>query len=900
MALDVLTPAGIDALRADGGMVHIRPATVDDMAALQDLHARASDRSIYLRFFSANRRAVPEYVAGLARKNDRDHYTLIAVILDELVGMATFDRVDDDSAEFALIVDDEHHSEGIGTLLIEHLASVGRHLGLRRFVAEVLSENYAMADVLHNLGFRATSSTEYGSTHVEFLLAPDEHLEAAVDERDRVSDVASLQPLLSPRSIAVIGASARRQTVGHQVLGHIIAGKFTGSLNVVNPKRRSVLGVPSVATPLLLPEAPDLAIVAVPADQVPAVIRQCGQRGARAVLLLTAGFGELGEQGRAMQSVIVAVAREYGMRLVGPNCVGVVNSDPAISLDATFGRAPVTRGRLGVLSQSGAFGLAFLSAAARDGLGVSQFVSVGNKADVSGNDLLLFWEDDPHTAVIGMYLESIGEAARFAHIARRVSRTKPILAIKSGRSEAGRRAGQSHTAAAATSDVFVDALFERAGVLRMSTTQQMIDAGRVLADQPVPAGRRLVVLGNSGGPGILAADSAADAGLHLVELDEATRAAVKAAVPSAASVQNPIDLGAAAAPDEVAAALRAVLASGCADAIVTVFTAVAVTDPKAIRSSIAEVATEADIPVVAVEVGMPDDRVELDAHRALPIFSYAESAVAAVGDAARYGVIRRRNAAAPPQLDGIDVERARRIVADALRSDHDWLDPREVDQLLSAFGIPVCAQQLVSTVDEAVAAAHALGYPLVAKITGGALHKSDVGGVRVGIRNAAELCHAYADLTAISSHPVLLQTYAGGDGREAIVGAIRDQNIGALVMAGTGGVLADVVGDRAFRLAPVSAAEADEIVDQLKLARLLDGVRGAAPVSRRALREVIVRVSMLVDAVPEITELDLNPVICRTDDCVAVDARIRIAPADTTRDLAARQLRSVPHGTSAS
>ncbi len=445
----------IDAVRADGGLVHIRPVQEGDRKALLALNERASDQSIFYRFFTLSRHAADDYVERLLRPASIEHQALVALVDDELVGVAAFERLSRTSAEIALLVDDNDQHEGIGTLLIEHLAGIARRHRIQRFVAEVLAENAAMIRVIRNLGFATESRLEYGVVRLTFDLEASARVVAAIDDRERAADAASLRPLLAPQSVAVIGASARPKSVGHEVLRNILASGFTGTVNAVNPKHDTVLGIHTVASAQDLPVAPDLAVVAVPAASVLDVVHECGERGARGIVLLSSGFGETGAAGEAMQHEVVAAARRHGMRVIGPNCLGVINTDPDVSLNATFASVSVSPGHLGLVSQSGALGIAVLLAAKRCGLGVSQFVSVGNKADISGNDLLLAWERDERTSVIALYLESFGNPRKFSRIARRVSRHKPIIAIKAGRSAAGQRAGQSHTAAAASSDAVV-------------------------------------------------------------------------------------------------------------------------------------------------------------------------------------------------------------------------------------------------------------------------------------------------------------------------------------------------------------------------------------------------------------------------------------------------------------
>ncbi len=885
---------GVDAIRSDGGLVHIRTVATSDLGGLRALQARASDRSIYLRFFSLSREAADHYLDRLVQVGSRTHQALVACVREEIVGVAAFEGITDSSAEMALLIADDRQHEGIGTLLLEHLASVARLVGIRRFVADVLAENAAMIQVLGDIGFETHMTLDHGTFRVVFDLGPADEIVAALGYRERAADVASLIPLLAPRSIAVIGASNRVGSVGHQVLGNIVRGGFTGALNAVNPHHTSILGVPSVRSPAELPVAPDLAIIAVPAVSVAAVVRACGQRGARAVLLLSAGFGEAGGRGRAMQDEVLAIAREYSMRLVGPNCVGVVNTDPAVRLDATFAVLPKQGGSLGLLSQSGAFGIAFLTAAARRGLGVSQFVSVGNKADVSGNDLLLSWECDPRTRVIALYLESIGDARAFVRIARRVAQHKPILAIKSGRSSAGRRAGQSHTAAAASSEVAVEAMFTEAGVLRVATMQEMLDAARVLTDQPLPAGPRVAIIGNSGGPGILAADAVAVADLQVVDLGATTQERVRHAVPSAASTQNPIDLGAGAQADEVAAALGVLLEADEVDAVLTVFTEIAVADPDAILAATVSAAGTSEKPLIATQVGGIERSLPIaGTTRSVPVFSFPEPAAAALGVAHRYARIRAERPMPVVRPAEVDVIPAKELVEQALASGTEWLEPRDVARLLIHYGIPVCPQRVVRGADDAAQAATELGYPVALKVSGpGVVHKTDVGGVRLGICDVAELRQAVADLTAAvpNASELIVQPMVTG-ATEVIIGAVQDAQFGPLVMLGAGGVLADIVDDRAFRLAPLAADHADAMIAGLRLGRLLDGYRGRPVVPRAALRDVLVRVAALADDLPEIAELDLNPLICNVDGVLVVDARIRVSPPAHLDDPLVRQLR---------
>ncbi len=893
LALDDTT--GVDAVGADGAIIHLRPVDPGDADALRDLHQGVSDYSLYMRFFGLSRAAAMAYVTRLVAAANPAHQALAAWIGDRLIGVAAFERTGVDTAEVALLVADDHHRQGIGTLLLEHLAALARSNGITRFVADVLAENGLALRTLRDMGCQTTIRYEGGTALVEIDLRPDARAIATIDGRERTADEASLRHVLAPVSVAVIGAGIHPDSVGHQVLRNILGGGFTGTVHAVNPHHDSVLGVPCVPTPAQLPDAVDLAIIAVPAAQVPTVVRGCGERNVRAVLVLTAGFGETGDAGMALQHQLVTIARHHGMRVVGPNCLGLLNTDPAVRLNATFAELPMTSGGLGLVSQSGALGIAVLAAADRDGLGLAQFVSIGNKADVSSNDLLLAWERDDRIRVIALYLESLGNPRKFARIARRVASTKPIVAIKAGRSPAGQRAGQSHTAAAATSDVVVEALFRQAGVLRVNTMQEMLDTARVLCEQPLPAGSRVAVIGNSGGPEILAADAATGAGLDVIELAATTEQLLRQAVPSAASCRNPVDLGATVAPVDMGAALRVLLDATEVDAVLTVVTDVAVTDPDAVMGEIAAVASATEKPVVATRVGGRACSIPLDSvrERALPVFTFPEPAAAALAFATRYSRIRAAQDPPVMQPTGINRSAAIELVSGALAAGLEWLSATDVHRLLTGYGLPVCPQRVVIDANDAVVAAADLGYPLAVKLAEGGVHKTDIGGVRLGVADEAALRLAFRDITASLPTPtsVLLQPMSP-TGTEVIIGAVQHDQFGPAVMVGAGGVFADVLADRVFRLAPITSRDARRMLDELRMSKLLDGFRGTAPVSRERLADLLVRVGALADDLPEVAELDLNPVICRGDDLLIVDARIRLAPAAPRPDQTVRQLPS--------
>jgi acyl-CoA synthetase (NDP forming)/GNAT superfamily N-acetyltransferase len=892
------TDAGHYALRSSGRTVHLRPVTAADRQALLALFAATSDRSFYLRFFSSSRTAAEHYVDRLLADVPDGHATPHAILADvdaAVVGLAAFEPAPAGEAEVALLVADASQHTGIGTLLLEQLAAQARGEGITSFVADVLADNTAMIRTFRDLGFACRSTTEFGVARTVIELAPTPAMLAAMDARERTSDVASLAPLLAPSSIAVIGAGRRATSVGHQILRNIVDNGFTGTVYAVNPHHEQVMGVRCVADPQSLPEAVDLAVIAVPATAVVEVVAACGRRGVRAVLVVSAGFSETGADGLAEQHVLLHTVRRYGMRMVGPNCLGIINTDPAISLNATFAPMPVTPGGLALVSQSGALGIAVVQAAGRCGLGLSQFVSAGNKADVSGNDLLMWWEQDRRTDVIALYLESVGNPRKFARIARRVAAHTPIIAIKSGRSAAGRKAGQSHTAAAASADVVVDALFEQAGVLRMDTIEQLLDAARALSGQPLPAGDRVGIIGNSGGPEILAADAASTVGLEVVELSEELRTRLQALAPSLASAQNPIDLGASVQPSDVAACVAALAGSGEVDAVLAVFTETLVSNREDIVAAVGGVTAAVGIPLLLTQVGAPPTSVSTgEGRRRLVVFGYPERAAWALGASRRYARIAATALASPERPAGIDVAAARALVQRALQAGPaaggGWLEPDDVAALLGHYGIALAGQRVVASPAEAVAAAAQLGYPVVGKLADATVHKTDVGGVLLDLRTPAEVVSAFERLATAGGGRMLLQQQLP-EGIELIVGGVQDEQFGPVVMIGAGGVFADLLAERRFLLAPLDAHQASEAIGALRFARLLDGYRGRQAVSRPALTTLLERVGWLLEDLPEVAELDLNPVIPRGADVVAVDSTVRLAHAAPRPDPAVRWLR---------
>jgi acyl-CoA synthetase (NDP forming)/GNAT superfamily N-acetyltransferase len=886
---DIRTDAGYDALAADGAIVRIRPVVPGEREALADLYRRSSEESRYRRFLSAGHDDVGAEVDRLTRPADERHLALVAVERGRVVAVASYEDLPEPGrADFAVFVDDEQHGRGLGTLLLEQLRATARRRGIAVLHGDVLPTNAPMLKVARDMG-EPLLRFAGGVIDVDMSTVDGD---AALDVRDRQAARHSLTPLLAPRAVAVVGAG-RRTGIGHAVLAGLRSGAFAGPVYAVNPHANLIDGEPAYPSLVATPGPVDLAVIVVPAPAVEAAIADCAAAGVPAAVVLSSGFSEDGPAGRAAQARLVRTARAAGIRLVGPNCLGILNTDPAVRLQATFAAITPPPGGLAVASQSGAVGITILDHAARTGVGLSAFVSLGNKADVSGNDLLSYWYDDPATRAVALYLESLGNPRRFARIARAIGRRKPVLVVKSGRTAAGSRAGASHTAAAAAPDATVDALFSQAGVVRCDGLGELLDAARLLVDQPLPAGTRLGIIGNAGGVNVLATDDADTAGLAVPELPAALRAQIAEMAPAAATVANPIDLGAAANPAAVTATIRAVAASGAVDAILVAFAATLANDVPGVLAAIADASDAIELPVAVVLLGVPQPPTSLGTRRA-PVYPLPEQAIRALGHAARYAAWRATPLGTRPELPGINEPAARELVAVALAAGDGWQSPAFAADLLSRYGIPTAAGRVVAGADEAAAAASALGFPVVLKAADPNLvHKSDIGAVRLDLRDEAAVRAAYAGIaTALGQEapPVLVQRQLP-TGVELVAGIVHDPLFGSLVMLGLGGVHTDLFADRALRLLPLTDADAAGMWHGLRAARLLTGYRGAPPVDTAAIEELTLRLARLAEDLPEVAELDLNPVLAGPDGVVAVDVKLRLAAVGDEPDAAVRALR---------
>jgi acetyl coenzyme A synthetase (ADP forming)-like protein len=897
-----------DAVLADGGTVHIRPTRPVDAEDLVAFHERLSDQTVYLRFFSGMRRLPPAVLRNFTRPHDAAHASLIATLADEIVALAIYDRDGDcDEAEVAFVVADAHQGRGLGTLLLEHLAVIARTQGIHRFTADTLLHNRRMLQVFRDAGFGVERVRQADVVHISFPIELTDGARAAVEQREHRAEAASVARLLSPASIAVIGAGRERGSIGHEVFRNLTHGEFAGPVYPIHASAAEIAGVPAYASVLDVPGEVDLAVVAVPASEVPRVAEQCAEKHVHGLVVISTGFAETGSEGTEAERQLVALTRGYGMRLVGPNCMGVVNTRASVRMNATFAPVAPPPGRVGFLSQSGSLGIAVLERAEKLGLGVSSFVSVGNKGDISVNDLLQYWEDDRETDAILLYLESFGNPRKFARIARRVSRAKPIVAVKGGRSSSGSRAATSHPAVLASSDVAVDALFRQAGVIRVDTLEQLFDTAQLLHCQPLPAGRRVAIVGNSGGPGILAADACERAGLAVPELASSTHERLAALLPPAAAVRNPVDLLSTAGPEQYEGCLRVLLADPGFDAVLVIYAPPLVTRPEEVSAAIACAAGNSGTkPVVACFLathGVPPglrangDRASDAARlRSIPSFAFPESAAQALARAADYAEWRARPEGRVPELDGVAASRARDLIGSVRAGDSNgaWLDPCATRDLLEAYGISQVPSRRADSAEAATRAAAELGFPVALKAASpDLLHKTDVGGVRLNLRTRRQVTQAFEQMEERLGDAMggaLVQRMAG-PGIETIVGIVHEESFGPLAMFGLGGVAAELLADRAFRILPLTDLDARELVRSPRSAPLLFGYRGSPRVAVEALEAMLLRVGRMAEDLPEIVELELDPVIVSPRGAFAVDAKLRVEPYAPRPDRAHRRLR---------
>jgi len=878
----------LDIVLRDGTVAQFRPVKPEDSRRLRRAFRRLGERSVYFRFFKIKPDLSYEEAEYFTTVDYADRMAIVVIEDDEIVAIGRYDRHKEtpDSAEVAFAVIDDHQGRGIGTELLQLLTLHARRSGIVSFTAMVLAENAQMMRLFRNSGYKLERTLDEGVYSVSFPIEYSDDARRAELAHERRAVAASILPILYPKSIAVIGASRNPESISGRLFHNLISGNFGGSLYPVNPSAESVHSVRAYPSVLDIPDTVDLAYIVVPARHVLATVEECAEKKVRGLVVISAGFSEIGGEGIKLEDELLDMVRDAGMRMVGPNCMGVLNTDKAVRLNGTFAPLVPFHGNVAFSSQSGALGIAILNYAARNNIGISSFVSVGNKADVSGNDLLLAWEEDPATDVIAFYLESFGNPRRFARLARHIARKKPIVAVKSGRSTAGSRAASSHTGALASTDSAVEALFRQTGVIRTNTLEELFAVTQLLASQPIPQGRRVGVITNAGGPAILGADAMEAVGLTLPELSETLQAELRSHLPAEAATANPIDLIAAAGPTEYRIAIDALLESDEVDALVVIYIPTSPGAIKTITKVIDTAATETKSGKTILAVLMEPDlepRTAAEGAVAVPSYEFPETAAQALGRAVVYGEWLQRPEGEIREFDDTDPEKAQSVVKAALERsgpDGDWLTPSEVTDVLGAFGFSLPQTRFVTSREAAAEAAEAIGTPLAVKVVApSALHKTDVGGVLLGIEGAEKAAEAYDQVTGAveNSEGALIQEMVPGD-QEVLIGMTEDPLFGALIVYGGGGVQVELLQDVAFRIHPLTDRDASEMMRETRSFRLLEGYRGLPTADIAAVEETLLRVSAMIDALPELVEMDLNPVkvLDPGKGVRLVDARLRV------------------------
>jgi acetyl coenzyme A synthetase (ADP forming)-like protein len=899
----------------DGSTATVHVAKPEDREAIREFFRHLSPESRYTRFFSM---AEPDESLLDSFCNPNPHIQLSLVVTrivsgaSRIIAVGTYVSTDSRNAEVAVAVDDTFHGKGLGTLLLERLALLAVRHGFAKFWATTNSSNLPMAEIFRNSGFPVNESREDSYLRFDFSILPTKASILKSEMMDRAFTYASILPFFEPSSIAVIGASRDPSSLGFLILEELVRNHFQGPVYPVNPKASVVGSMRAYPSVKDLPEPVDLAVLVIAANRIPDVVDECAERGVKAVVVVTAGFAEAGADGLDLQQKVLDKVRGHGMRMVGPNCMGIINTDPRVQMNASFSPVFPPAGRVAMSSQSGALGVAILAVARDRRLGFSTFISVGNKADVSGNDLLQYWEEDPGTDVILLYLESFGNPRRFSRIARRVSRSKPIVCVKGGRSSAGKRAAGSHTAAMAVNDVAVEALFRQTGVVHAETLEEMFDLAALLGSQPPPQGRRVGIITNAGGPGILCTDTCEAHGLVVPEFSKQTRTRLAKFLPPAASAANPVDMIASADPQQYKLAVETVLKSGDVDAVIVIYIPVAPNlDPflAAIGEGVAEARRDRvnNKPVLAclMTKGGAVAPIQLNGER-IPAYAFPEAAARVLGKAAVYAEWRQAPLGITPDFADIDAEKARCICRTALSQRGDgWLSTEEARMVLAAMKLPLPAGGVATSAAQAVQIAQSIGYPVAVKLASHQIiHKTEMGGVRLNLADDAAVRRAFDQIEKLLSRKgkadamegVLIQPMLS-EGVELMIGVAADPLFGPLIAFGLGGIYVEILQDVCFRITPLTDRDASEMIASIKGYRLLQGYRGHQPADVKAIEEALLRVSRLVEEVPEISELDLNPVFAFAPGkgCSIVDARIHVkSPAaggtDTIKDSPQRSL----------
>ncbi len=875
-----------DVVLRDGATGHLRPMRAADAAAVQEFHMAQSQNSIYLRFFTYKAKLTAKELRRFTELDYRDRVAFVITRGGKILGIGRYDRLDDPAeAEVAFNVSDHHQGQGLGSILLEHLAAAARENGVDKFSAEVLPENRKMIQVFSEAGYEVHRHFDDGVISLYFDIDPTEKSRAVMESREHRAEARSVSGLVAPRSVAVIGASRSWGSVGQQLLEHIVEGGFTGAVHAVNHDALEVSGMMPYASIADVPGPVDLAVIAVPPAQMPTVVQQCGQAGVRGLVIATAGFADAGEEGLARQRDLVSLARANGMRLVGPASLGLANTDPAVSLNASMAPALALPGGLGVFTQSAALGVSLFASLSRRDVGMSTVLSAGNRADVSGNDMMQFWEDDPNTTACALYLESIGNPRKFSRISRRLSRSKPVIVAKSD--SMGLRLPPGHGVRTTQAPRgALDAMLRQSGVVRVNTIEELSDVAQLVAGQPLPQGPGLAIIGNSAALGTVLADATEQHGLTV------------------AALHTRLDLttGQSRALPLLKRTVRAALAQeGVDSAIVTLLPVVGLSID-AVAKVLGECAGEAGKPVMAVFSGIVDTRIHINRQLpgGVPSYSSPGAAIAALAAVARYAQWLRQEAPVFQAPSGSNPEAAGELLESWLKDVRGdalvTLLPEQARELLAHYKIAVLESAPFSTADQAVAAAQRLGWPVAIKTLDPNLrHRLDLGGVRINIENAQSLRRNIVQMQK------LLEPYGATNlevqsmaqvGQSCTLRAIEDPLLGPVVSFGLSGDAVNLLDDWAHRVPPLSVGDTAELIRSPRASTKLFGYEGLPPGNVRALEDLVARVAMLKDEHPEVAFLEFKPILVGPTAVTVLAADLRIGNPAQRTDSARRAMLS--------
>ncbi|HQR79847.1 MAG TPA: GNAT family N-acetyltransferase [Actinomycetota bacterium] len=878
-----------DVILRDGRICHIRPIRPEDREGLAAFHETLSAETVYYRFFAPYPKLTDRDLQRFTTVDYIDRVALVAVVAGQIIGVGRYDRIDRAEAEVAFVISDDHQGRGLGSILLEHLAVAARERGIARFVAEVLPTNRRMLATFEEAGFKPTQAMDEGVVKLHFDISPTPLSRDVMQAREQRAEARSVASLLSPRSVALMGASRREGTVGNVLLHNLRDARFTGSLVAIHAEADSIAGVPCFPSLAEAPGPIDLVVVAVPADRVLAAIGEAGDAGVLGAVVVSAGFAESGGEGRVLQRRLIQHARANGLRIIGPNALGIINTDPHIQLNASLISGGIPRGRIGFFAQSGALGASLLMTANDRGLGVSTFVSAGNRADVSANDLLQYWEDDDATGLVLLYLESIGNPRKFARVARRLGARKPIVAVRSGRSTQSLPLGHTVRRTALPTQA-IDAMFEQAGVMQVDSLSELFDVASLLTFQPLPRGRRVAVVGNSDALGVLTADACEANGLDVagdpVLLDHHT------------------DLA------RLSEAVERAIQSPDSDSVIVLHVPVIRGDDPHVTEALRGLAENSTKPLLAVLMAEEHDRrviaVEgphgLPGRGSVPIFHEVEPAVRALSTLVTHARWLETPRGTVPHLPDVSPTRARAVmreIRDRAISGHGEqalvpVDNPDLQRLLNCYGIRLWDSHIVTSEAQAVGVARQVGYPIVLKTAHpGLVHRPDLGGVRVNLENEAAVRTAYlsmiATLPAEAQKRLILQQQAPA-GVACVVEKREDALFGPVVSFGIAGEVTRLLQDRGFRIPPLTDRDVDDLIKAPKAAPLLFGYRNSPPVDIELLAGLLHRVGQLADDMPELTRLELNPIIVSGRSLAVVGAAAWSGPAMIRADLEARRL----------